>query len=47
MRYALWIIKRKIAYTRHIAEVSVLLLIEDIKDYIFEGRERNKDARGQ
>ena len=47
MKYALWRIKRKIAYTRQALEVSVLFFVEDIKDYIFNGRERKKDDRGQ
>ena len=47
MKYALWRIKRKIAYTRQALEASVLFFVEDIKDYIFIGRERKKDDRGQ
>ena len=47
MRYTLWKLKRKVMYARYVIQVSVVFIVEDIKDYIFSGRERSKDDRGE
>ena len=52
MKYTYWLLRRKLAYTKYTIQVTALVLFEDIKDYICEGRElkskdKDKHARGQ